>query len=104
MTAADVDLDAILHALNAEGFSLPYMARSRDYLPEDTTGWDAARRAEAIAALRAADDEAWRQNRDALRRALAAHAPSATTTAAVFEAHRDGRDCQQRFCGVCGEK
>ncbi len=71
---SDSEIDAILQALNAEGFSRPYSARSSDYLPSEypePSGWGKERRAEAIAALRAADDQAHQQNREALRRALA---------------------------------
>ncbi len=70
----DEEIDAVLQALNAEGFALPYSARSSDFLPSEyptPSGWSEERRAQGIAALRAADDQAWRQNRDALRRALA---------------------------------
>ncbi len=71
---SDDEIDAILRALNAEGFTLPYSARSSDYLPSEypePSGWDPERRAEGLAALRAADAHAHQQNRDALRRALA---------------------------------
>lgn len=52
----DEQADIILVALSREGFELPFMARSRDY--------------ETAEALRAADDEAQRENRAALRRAF----------------------------------
>lgn len=53
----DEQIDRILVALSREGFSLPHMARSCDYVtPEE---------------LRAADDEAGQRNREALRSALA---------------------------------
>jgi hypothetical protein len=69
----DEEVDRILEALGEEGFTLPYAARSSDYLPSEyptPSGWSAEARAAGIAALRVADDEAWRQNRDALRRAM----------------------------------
>lgn len=50
-------LDALLSALGDVGFSLPHMARVRDY-PGDPAG------------LRNADHEAWAQNRSALEAAL----------------------------------
>jgi hypothetical protein len=70
---SDEEIDRILHALNAEGFALPHSAHVSDFLPSEyptPSGWDEVRRAEGIAALRAADDRAWQANRDALRRAL----------------------------------
>lgn len=48
---------------------LPYMARARDYVSEESTGEDRARE---LAALRAADEEAERQNAEFVRRLLAA--------------------------------
>lgn len=69
----DEEIDGLLQALSAEGFALPYATRVADFLPSEypaPSGWDEAQRAEGRAALRAADDHAWQQNRDALRRAL----------------------------------
>lgn len=69
----DEEVDKLLQALNEEGFALPYSARSSDYLsdPNSSSAQDPERRAREIAALRAADEQAWQQNRDALRRSLA---------------------------------
>lgn len=69
--STDDQLDTLLVALAREGFELPYMARSQDYFPEGQPHPDAREQDEAVAALRAADAEADRRNRDALRRALA---------------------------------
>jgi hypothetical protein len=62
----DEEIDGLLSRLNREGFGLPYMARARDYLDDNKEP-----RAEQLAALRAADEQAHQDNRDALRRALA---------------------------------
>jgi hypothetical protein len=65
----DTALDALLLQLSQEGFTLPHMARSADYVDPASTG--EARRAQ-LAALQAADDSAWDRNRAALRAALEA--------------------------------
>jgi hypothetical protein len=52
----DEQADVVLVALSREGFELPFMAHSRDYATSEE--------------LKAADDEAWRENRAALRRAF----------------------------------
>lgn len=69
MNLTDAELDSLLLALSSEGFSLPFAARSEDYLSPASIGEE--HRAQ-IAALRAADDEAWDRNRVALRTALEA--------------------------------
>lgn len=61
MSLTDEQADNLLRALDREGFGLPYAARSRDY-PDD-------------AELRAADERAHRDNREALRRAVGAVYP-----------------------------
>ncbi len=64
----DEMLDRLLSALSAEGFVLPYMARSSDYVDPESTG---EQRAAELRELHAADAQAEQQNRDALRIALA---------------------------------
>ncbi len=52
----DEQIDRLLMELSREGFDFPHMARTSDY--------------DTVEALRAADDEADRMNREALRTAL----------------------------------
>jgi hypothetical protein len=62
-------LDALLSALSGEGFGLPYMARSRDYVDPVSTG---EARAAELRELHAADEAAHAENVAALSRALEA--------------------------------
>ena len=69
---ANIDVEAAMRVWREEG-EMPYMARSSEYLwwsdPSEATD---AERAEGIARLRAADEEADRMNRDLMRRAILA--------------------------------
>lgn len=56
MELTDDQVDAVLVAMSREGFELPFMARSSDYATP--------------AELKRADEEAWQENRTALRTAL----------------------------------
>jgi hypothetical protein len=74
----DDQADEILTRLSREGFGLPYMARSRDYATP--------------AELQAADDEAWRENRKALRQALAGWEDDEEIQASLETAKQTGAD------------
>lgn len=64
----DAQVDAALAVLGEE-MDLPYMARIANYVTPDSEGDE---RAQQLAALRAADEEAEAQNRALVRRALQA--------------------------------
>jgi hypothetical protein len=56
MDLSEQQMDKFLLALSHEGFALPFMARSRDY--------------ETPSELHAADEQAWKQNKQALQKAI----------------------------------
>ena len=64
----DAMVEAARTVLSAE-MTMPYMARARDWIRDDSTGED---RELEMAALRAADEEASVRNDDLIRRAIAA--------------------------------
>jgi hypothetical protein len=76
-------------AVLREEISPPYVAQAGDYVSDDSAG---DQRASELAALRAADEECDRRNRDLIRRALAAafspHAEPATVHEQAREAVR----------------
>jgi hypothetical protein len=65
----DEEVDRLLLALSGEGFALPFAARVSDFMPE---GQVYTAQSPELRALKAADTEAWEQNRGALRKALRA--------------------------------
>ena len=65
----DDQADALLAALSREGFTMPYLAQPTDYVSAESIG---TVRATQLAQLRAADEKADVENRQALRAALAA--------------------------------
>lgn len=64
----EAQIEAAIRVLREEMPSMAYSAHVGDYLAEGTEVWSTA----GLAALRAADEEADRMNRDLVRRALKA--------------------------------
>lgn len=65
----DTQVDAAIAVLDEGGTVLPYMARIANYVSPDSEGDE---RAQQLAALKAADEDAEAKNRDVVRRALQA--------------------------------
>lgn len=65
----DEEIDKLLVALSQEGFGMPTHVDVRDYFPD---GMAQSEREAAWAAVKAADAQAWEDNRAALREALRA--------------------------------
>lgn len=67
MDPTEAQIDALLDALLEQGFQPPYGANVRYYVSADSRGEE---RAQQLAALKRADNEAEAKNREAVRQAL----------------------------------
>lgn len=67
MDPTETQIDVVLAALQEEGFQPPYGAHVQFYVSAESRGEE---RAQQLAALRAADNEAEAKNREAVRQAL----------------------------------
>lgn len=68
----DAQIDAAMEVFSEEGVTLPYSARIENYVSADSEGDE---RAQQLAALKAADEEAEVKNRALVRRVLQAALP-----------------------------